>query len=284
MKKIGKKVLRECLNQILNFGKSKADEAFVELFEQMFEGRLDAGDIIDAVVSSIAWYDYALAVVEIGIYAACLVVSGGACFALKLAILAVNIALWYDTMNKTFDACKHPPPVPSGFLYSEASCVPKHNIAKNNNSLSGCARECERNNGCKGFEYRNDHGGDNGMGGKKCILSSSNDMAGCSGDYWNLDFYSRKSKCTTHLCKYVKETAGCVSGHNTEEHNVSQEKCAKKCDSESWCKSFEYYNKKYDEEQGGSGTRKNRKCVLSDSANSRRCNGRKWSIDLFVKQ
>jgi len=73
--------------------------------------------------------------------------------------------------------------------YAE-SCVHGENIEKHSNkSVLECAAICDNIPNCMGFEYGVDYGGEGNYVPGDCQPQSSNDITGCDGKYYNLDFY-----------------------------------------------------------------------------------------------
>ena len=80
--------------------------------------------------------------------------------------------------------------------------------------------------------------------------------------------------------KYKRNPRKCVNGHNIRLiKNQTVEQCAKACEKDKKCKSFEYGTK-----YGGKGKYKAKDCQLQNSSNMRGCNGSYHNLDLYTKR
>ena len=71
-------------------------------------------------------------------------------------------------------------------------CVNGNNIRLlKNKSVKECAKLCDKESRCKGFEYGRAYGGRGYGRPGYCQLSSSSNTRGCNGSHWNFDFYKQ---------------------------------------------------------------------------------------------
>ena len=97
-----------------------------------------------------------------------------------------------------------PPPtaVPPGYDYHPQACVLGSNVEQLHDMASPaeCAAKCDAATfGCIGFEFFHNYNGDTDLyKAGDCNLQDSVDMTGCSGLYWNMDFYSKRTKAPTN--------------------------------------------------------------------------------------
>jgi len=85
-----------------------------------------------------------------------------------------------------------------GYTYVPKACVRSHNI-KTFDGLtpSGCGAECDKQAGCRAFEYGADYGGSPYEPGV-CILNDSSDTTDCDGEAVNLDVYIKTTRRLLH--------------------------------------------------------------------------------------
>ena len=89
----------------------------------------------------------------------------------------------------------------------------------------------------------------------------------------NINYYNATKK-------YKRNPRKCVNGHNIRLiKNQTVEQCAKACENDKKCKSFEYGTK-----YGGKGKYKAKDCQLQNSSNMRGCNGSYHNLDLYTKR
>jgi hypothetical protein len=106
LRKVGKKVMAKIAKNAKKWGKKNAKKAFKALWDETkSSGGVSSGDIIDAVMDSVSWWSAAWMFAKIAVYAACLVLSGGACFVLKLALMIPKIIKWFEQLERTTSAC-----------------------------------------------------------------------------------------------------------------------------------------------------------------------------------
>merc|ERR1712039_960212 len=82
--------------------------------------------------------------------------------------------------------------------------------------------------GCKGFEFGVNHGGDaTKYAAGDCQLSSSDDLSGCDGSHHNLDFYERMSSSWVDSTNAGDSTnaANCPTDHPGHPANEDPECC-----------------------------------------------------------
>lgn len=143
---------------------------------------------------------------------------------------------------------------PAHYDLQRAAAISGHNREQVKNVTSAeCAQVCDARDWCVSFDHHRNTG--------TCDLSDkSAAQVPLKRDYPGNPYnhYAKKAKSASapasHLSGYTVASNAAISGHNTRQlSGVSPEDCARVCDTEGWCKSFDYYKAA-------------RKCDLSDKS------------------